>query len=73
MTLLKVNGYNMVRDTNSGALINKDQNGLNEYLKTRNMMSQRKSEIEEIKNTISSMKSDLMEIKMLLTQLSNKG
>lgn len=35
MTILKVQGTHLIRDTNSGALINRDMNGLQEYNKKK--------------------------------------
>ena len=67
MQYLKVEGSKLIRDPRSGALINQDDNGLNEYMvKRRNMQAQK----EEINN----IKQDVSEIKDLLLQLlANKG
>lgn len=73
MTLLKVQGTKMVRDTNSGALINRDLNGLEEYNKKRQFMINQKEEINKVKSEMDTLKDDVSEIKQLLLQLLNKG
>ena len=73
MTLLKVQGTHMIRDTTSGALINRDINGLEEYNRKRQMLSNQKEEINKVKSEIDSIKDDVSEIKELLLQLLNKG
>ena len=55
------------------ALINKDQNGLNEYMKKRQLLASQKSEINMMKSDIDELKSDMREIKQLLVQLISKG
>jgi chromosome segregation ATPase len=73
MTILKVQGTHLIRDTNSGALINRDMNGLQEYNKKRQMMASQKEEINTIKTDVDNIKKDLSEIKQLMLQLLDKG
>lgn len=73
MALLKVQGTHMVRDTNSGALINRDKNGLEEYNKRREFLASQKDEINKVKSDLDNIKSDMSEIKELMLQLLNKG
>ena len=73
MSLLKVQGTHLVRDTSSGALINRDLSGLEEYNKKRQMMANQKEEINKVKSEIDNIKDDVSEIKELLLQLLNKG
>ena len=73
MTLLKVKGTHLVRDTNSGALINRDKNGLEEYNKKREFLANQRDEINKVKSDLDNIKNDMSEIKELMLQLLNKG
>ena len=70
--LIQIPDTSFVRDTSSMALINKDQNGLNEYMKKRQLLASQKSEINMMKSDINELKSDMQEIKQLLVQLIGK-
>ena len=71
--LIQIPDTSFVRDTSSMALINQDQNGLNEYMKKRQMLASQKGEINMMKSDINELKSDIQEIKQLLVQLIGKG
>ena len=73
MTLLKVEGTHLVRDTNSGALINRDARGLEEYNKRREFLANQRDEINKVKSDLDNIKNDMSEIKELMLQLLNKG
>lgn len=73
MSLVKIPDTTYVRDTTSMALINQDKNGLESYIKQRNVMLLQKQEINNIKSDIDSIRGDLQEIKMMMSQLINKG
>jgi len=73
MELLKVKGTKLVRDTRSGAIINQDKTGLEEYLAKRRGMQAQKDEINKIKSDILDMKNDMADIKDLLKKLLEKG
>ena len=47
--IVPITGTTLVRDTKSMALINQDKNGLDDYLKKRNLMAIQKQEINNIK------------------------
>ena len=65
MQLVKVEGYpNLYRDMDTGAIINKDTSGYQQYIVNS---SKRKSEKQEIEK----LKSDVSEIKLLLKELIN--
>ena len=70
--LIKVNGTNFVRDTNSMALINKDVNGLEEYKMKRRMLQNQKEEINNVKSEVAEIREDMNEIKSLLLKLIGK-
>jgi hypothetical protein len=73
MQLLKVQGTKLVRDTRSGAIINQDKTGLDDYLARRRGMESQKEEINKVKSHITEMKQDMTEIKSLLLKLLEKG
>jgi hypothetical protein len=73
MHLLKVQGTKLVRDPRSGAIINQDKTGLDDYLARRRGMESQKEEINKVKSDITEMKQDMTEIKSLLLKLLEKG
>lgn len=73
MSLVQIPETTYVRDTTSMALINQDKNGLEAYIKQRNVLLAQKQEINSIKSDIDSIRNDMQEIKMMVSQLINKG
>jgi predicted transcriptional regulator len=73
MTYLRVEGTKLVRDTRSGAIINQDKNGLDEYLNKRRALESQKNEINNIKSEVKELREDITEIKSLLLKLLEKG
>ena len=73
MNLLRVQGTKLVRDPRSGAIINQDKTGLDEYLAKRRGMESQKEEINKVKSDITEMKQDMADIKSLLVKLLEKG
>ena len=71
--MLKVQGTKLVRDPKTGAIINQDKTGLDEYLAKRRGMESQKEEINKVKSDITEMKQDMTEIKSLLLKLLEKG
>jgi hypothetical protein len=72
MSLVKVTGTNFVRDTNSMALINTDDNAKNEYYVKARMISVQKEEINSVKTEIETLKDDIREIKEMLMSFGRK-
>jgi len=52
MSYLRVEGTKLVRDTRSGAIINQDKNGLDEYLNKRRVLESQKNEINNVKSEV---------------------
>ena len=67
--LVKVNGANLVRDTQSMALINTDNNEKNEYYSKVRLLQNQKNEINNVKAEMANIKDDVTEIKQLLMKL----
>lgn len=61
--MIPVEGYqNLFRDEKSGAIVNTDSVGYEEYIRMREEKKKQRKEIDEIKN-------DIIEIKSLLKEL----
>jgi hypothetical protein len=73
MSLVQIPGTTLIRDTTSMALINKDQNGLQDYLKKRQTLAHQKEELNNVKIEMQDIKQDMQEIKQLILQLLGKG
>ena len=73
MSLVQIPETTFVRDTTSMALINQDKNGLEAYVKQRNVLVTQKQEINKIKSDIDNIRNDMQEIKSLMMQLIHKG
>ena len=71
--IVQIPGTSLVRDTTTMALINQDQNGLNEYMKKRKLLENQKNEINSMKSDISEVKSDIQQIKQLILKLMEKS
>lgn len=73
MEYLRVEGTKLVRDTRSGAIINQDKNGLDEYLNRRRALESQREEINNVKSEVKVLREDITEIKSLLLKLLEKG
>lgn len=74
MALLKVkDNIHLVRDSETGALINKDHGALQEYIAKRKFLESQKHELNKVKSDIEDLKDDLGEIKALMYKLLDKN
>jgi hypothetical protein len=73
MPIVKVTGTNFVRDTNSMALMNTDENSKNEYYAKVRMLKTQKDEINKVKSEMLGIKDDMAEIKYMLSKLLKEG
>lgn len=64
--------HSLVRDTESGAVINTDRTEYNNYLKRVESQKNLTMQVEENAETIKELKSEITEIKQLLICLINK-
>tara|TARA_E500000331_G_C16807015_1_gene519133 strand:+ start:364 stop:570 length:207 start_codon:yes stop_codon:yes gene_type:complete len=65
--MIKVEGHsNLYRDDNTGAIINTDSAGYNQYVNSISSREIRKKELDD-------MRKDIDEIKLLLKQFLNKS
>jgi hypothetical protein len=68
MTQIKTEVEGIVRDTTNGALLNKDNDALTAYKKTK----QKNVEIENMKRQVNTLNSEVAEVKSLLHKLLEK-
>lgn len=70
----KVNEHeNLVRDMHSKAILNKDKEGLQDYLRKREVAKKQQEEQIETKNRLTKIEQDMSEIKNLLQTIANSG
>lgn len=73
MKEIKVEGHpDLVRDTASRAIVNKNQNEYENYIQTARKKQEEKNRINSIESDLSSLKSEINEIKSLLINMINK-
>jgi len=74
MEYIKVEGHDhLVRDKSTGAIINSDLSGYNNYIKMKQIKLEEKNKISTIQNEINELKCDIGEIKNLLKELVNES
>ena len=62
---------NLVRDMRSKAVLNTDKEGLQEYLRKRDLAKKEQAEQIETKNRLEKIEQDMSDIKNLLKELVN--
>ena len=62
---------NLVRDMNSKAVLNTDKEGLQDYLRKREIAKKQKEEQSETQNRLAKIQQDMSEIKNLLQNIAN--
>ena len=72
MSLVKVNNTNFVRDTESMAIINVDNNAKNEYYEKVRLAKSQKEQINKMNADITDLRNDIGQIKQLIQLLVNK-
>jgi len=68
MDIVKTEVDGIIRDNESGALLNSDNGALNSYKKRK----QKNAEINRIREEMDELKNDVSEIKSLLTKIAEK-
>ena len=72
MGYLDVEGHvNLVRDEQSGAILNTDNSQYNQYMALRNSKAQKDNKIDAMESDLARLKDDINEIKSLLGKLVN--
>lgn len=70
--LVKINNSNLIRDTESMALINTDNTEKNEYYSKLRLIKNQKEQINIVNKEISDLRNEMGDIKSLLKQLIEK-
>jgi len=71
MSLVKVeNQKHLVRDTTSGAILNTDKSGLQEYYRRKELAKKEIADREETKQRLAKMEEEMQEIKTLLKEIA---
>tara|TARA_Y100000768_G_scaffold385341_1_gene371266 strand:- start:553 stop:774 length:222 start_codon:yes stop_codon:yes gene_type:complete len=72
MRYLDVEGHvNLVRDEQSGAILNTDNSQYNQYMALRNSKARKDNKIDAMESDLARLKDDINEIKSLLGKLVN--
>jgi|TARA_R100001443_G_scaffold108967_1_gene119973 hypothetical protein len=72
MGYLDVEGHvNLVRDEQSGAILNTDNSQYNQYMALRNSKARKDNKIDAMESDLARLKDDINEIKSLLGKLVN--
>jgi len=71
--LVKVEGTNLYRDTETMALINRDTKERNDYIMKTRLIKNQKDQINTVKEEIEVIKGEMSEIKQLMIKLLEKG
>tara|TARA_B100000945_G_scaffold321593_1_gene337364 strand:+ start:7455 stop:7676 length:222 start_codon:yes stop_codon:yes gene_type:complete len=72
MGYIDVEGHvNLVRDEESGAILNTDNSQYNQYMALRNSKAKKDQKIDAIESDLARLKDDINEIKSLLGKLAN--
>lgn len=73
MSYVKVDDNpNLVRDNNSGAVLNINRNEIKEEKKRRNLARIKSQEQQQLKDDVNSLKKDMQEIKTILGKLAER-
>lgn len=70
---VEVIGTDFIRDIESKAIINTDNNAKNEYYNKVRILTSQKQELNTVRSEIDNIKNDISEIKHLMFELLNKG
>jgi transposase len=62
---------NLIRDMHSKAVLNTDKEGLQDYLRKREIAKKQKEEQSETQNRLAKIEQDMSEIKNLLQNIAN--
>jgi len=62
---------NLIRDMNSKAVLNTDKEGLQDYLRKREVAKKQQEEQTETKSRLTKIEQDMSEIKNLLQNIAN--
>jgi len=68
----KIDGHpDLIRDMNTNAILNKDQNGYKTYLAMAEVKQNEQNKVEELERNLDTIKEEINQVKSLLQELLN--
>ena len=72
MKKLKVEGHNnLLRDSETGAIINNDKSGFSSYMKNKIIKHEESTRIQNVERDLANIHSEISELKMLIKEALN--
>ena len=72
MEKLKVEGHNnLLRDRETGAIINNDKSGFSSYMMNKNIKDEESIRIQNVERDIANIHSEISELKLLIKEALN--
>ena len=72
MKKLKVEGHNnLLRDGETGAIINNDKSGFSSYMMNKNIKNEESIRIQNVERDLASIHSEISELKLLIKEALN--
>jgi len=69
MKHLKVEGHNnLIRDEETGAIINKDKSGFSSYMMSKNIKDEESTRIQNVERDLANIHSEISELKSLIKE-----
>ena len=74
MKKLKVEGYNnLLRDRETGAIINNDKSGFSSYMMNKNIKDEESIRIQNVERDLANIHSEISELKLLIKEALNES
>ena len=72
MKKLKVEGHNnLLRDSETGAIINNDKSGFSSYMMNKNIKDEESIRIQNVERDLANIHSEISELKLLIKEALN--
>tara|TARA_A100001201_G_scaffold103129_1_gene88460 strand:- start:145 stop:384 length:240 start_codon:yes stop_codon:yes gene_type:complete len=72
MKHLKVEGHNnLLRDSETGAIINSDKSGFSSYMMNKNIKNEESIRIQNVERDLANIHSEISELKLLIKEALN--
>ena len=74
MKKLKVEGHNnLLRDRETGAIINNDKSGFSSYMMNKNIKDEESIRIQNVERDLANIHSEISELKLLIKEALNES
>tara|TARA_Y100000015_G_scaffold30565_1_gene29992 strand:- start:236 stop:463 length:228 start_codon:yes stop_codon:yes gene_type:complete len=72
MKKLKVEGHNnLLRDSDTGAIINSDKSGFSSYMRNKTIKHEESTRIQNVERDLANIHSEISELKLLIKEALN--